>query len=167
MTRTLVHVSTCAQPGPAHDAAADDVRRYAVLRTLRAFRSTSPFRWDLVLDDAAWAIEAITPNYASSLRLHDHVKRLADMAVSGSRLRPLDVRTESLVQKAFELSTSEAPATCQQAVAHLRSLGRLVGDLVDQLVAIRHISPPVPHRDLVSCDFAPSVRPHGPVSHPC
>ncbi|MEV0445332.1 DUF6415 family natural product biosynthesis protein [Streptomyces spectabilis] len=129
---------------------------HAVLQSLRALRCTRPFRWDRVLDDAAWAIDATTPAYACAWRLRGHLRRLADIATSGTRVKPLDTYTHDLVEQARALASSQAPITVSESVVHLRALGQLASDLVDQLIAAHHISPPVTERDVLSAFVPPA-----------
>ncbi|MEV0442926.1 DUF6415 family natural product biosynthesis protein [Streptomyces spectabilis] len=137
-------------------------RGFAVLHALKELRCTRPFRWDQVLDDAVWAIDAQAPDYACAWHLRGHLRRLADIATAGSRIKPLDKDTLDLVDRARELVSSQAPATAPEAVAHLRALGQLASELVDQLIAAHHISPPVTERDVLSAFVPPA-----PVLSPC
>nr|WP_260423248.1 DUF6415 family natural product biosynthesis protein [Streptomyces spectabilis] len=128
----------------------------------RALRCTRPFRWDQVLDDAAWAIDAKAPDYACAWHLRGHLRRLVDIATAGSRIKPLDRYTNNLVAQARELLSSRAPTTAPEAVAYLRALGQLTSELVDQLIAAHLVSPPVSEQDVLSA-FAPPA----PALSPC
>ncbi|MCZ4102952.1 hypothetical protein C8250_039105 [Streptomyces sp. So13.3] len=95
-----------------------------------------------LLDDVATALDDIAPSEDVIedfvQRSRGHLMRLVNIAVS-TRAWQESAYANTLIQRARTLRASEMPGDYRHAVLHLRQMGWVVGELLDQLVAFDSI----------------------------
>ncbi|MEE4543499.1 DUF6415 family natural product biosynthesis protein [Streptomyces sp. V4-01] len=92
---------------------------------------------EALLDDVATALDDVAPCEEDVeeivQRLRGHLMRLVDIAVS-ARVWQTSAYADTLIQRARVLRAEEMPDDHRRAVAHLRRMAWILGDLLDQLV---------------------------------
>jgi hypothetical protein len=109
----------------------------ALGEVLTRLRGWQPLDCDGLLDDVAAALDDLLPDEAGvaalGRRLCDHFGRLADVAVATLADRR-DAYTAGLVRSGHVLRSATAPEDRTGAVAHVRRIGWVTGELLDVLV---------------------------------
>ena len=97
---------------------------------------------EALLDDVALALDDVAPCEETIeevvQRFRGHFMSLVDIAVSTQALQQ-SAYANTLVRRARALRADEMPGDHRRAVLHLRQMGWLIGELLDQLVALDHI----------------------------
>jgi hypothetical protein len=92
---------------------------------------------EALLDDVGAALDDIAPCEEDVeecvQRLRGHLMRLVDIAVS-TRVGQQSVYADTLIQRARVLRAEDMPGDRRRAVAHLRRMAWILGELLDQLV---------------------------------
>ncbi|MER6406898.1 DUF6415 family natural product biosynthesis protein [Streptomyces viridosporus] len=107
---------------------------------LEKVREWQPFDGDAVLDDAAAALDDVSPAAGAAEdiaeRLRGHLAQMVTIAVAAEEDRR-DAATAQLIDQVRTLSAEDAPGDRRQAIGHLRRMGWIAGELLDRLVAAR------------------------------
>ncbi|WP_081237386.1 DUF6415 family natural product biosynthesis protein [Streptomyces viridosporus] len=107
---------------------------------LEKVREWQPFDGDAVLDDAAAALDDVSPATGAAEdiaeRLRGHLAQMVTIAVATEEDRR-DAVTAQLIEQARTLSAEDAPGDRWQAIGHLRRMGWIAGESLDRLVAAR------------------------------
>lgn len=97
---------------------------------------------EALLDDVAMAMDDIAPREEDIEdfveRSRGYLMRLVNIAVS-TRIWQESVYADTLIQRARTLRADEMPGDHRHAVQHLRQMGWVVSELLDQLVTLNSI----------------------------
>ena len=114
---------------------------HAVLGLLRRWAWTAGDS-EALLDDGARALDDVAPNEEEIedivQRFRGHLMSLVDIAVS-TQASKQSAYAGTLVQRSRAVRAVEMPGDHRRAVLHLRQMGWLVSELLDQLVALDFI----------------------------
>ncbi|WP_437044899.1 DUF6415 family natural product biosynthesis protein [Streptomyces sp. enrichment culture] len=98
-----------------------------------------PFDADVVLDDAAIALDEVPPAKEDTEkiagRLRGHLMRLVTIAVATETEQ--DTAAAQLIEHARLLGAEDLPGDHREAVGQLRRMGWTASELLDRLVAMR------------------------------
>lgn len=114
---------------------------HAALETVLAkVRRWQPFDGGALLDDVATALDDVIPEEAVeeiAQRLRGHLMQLVTIAVAGEAEQ--DTAAAQLIERARMLRTDDVPGDHRKAVGHLRRMGWTASELLERLVAMKHL----------------------------
>lgn len=114
----------------------------SVAYLLDRIRIWKPLDGAALLDDVAAVLDDVPPREEdadeTAERLRGHLMQLVNIAVS-SQADQRSRYADTLVQLARTLRAEEIPGDHRRAVLHLRQMGWVTSELLDQLVALNSI----------------------------
>ncbi|MFD9540835.1 DUF6415 family natural product biosynthesis protein [Streptomyces sp. NPDC060022] len=106
-------------------------------------RGWEPFDADSLLDDVGTALDDVPPaeKYQKQLaeRLRGHLMQLVDIAIGGDA-HVKDPITYTLIGHARDIHSMGVPGEPQRVVGHLRRMAWTVNELLERLLATRHLT---------------------------
>ncbi|KAF3470069.1 DUF6415 family natural product biosynthesis protein [Streptomyces sp. Tu 3180] len=112
----------------------------ALGNVLAKVRRWQPFDGGALLDDVASALDDVIPEEAVekiAQRLRGHLMQLVTIAVATEAGQ--DTAVAQLIERARALRTNDVPGDYRKAVGHLRRMGWTAGELLERLVAMKHL----------------------------
>jgi hypothetical protein len=123
---------------PSRWATDDD----SVANLLERIRTWTPLDGTALLDDVAAVLDGVPPSEEETEeiaeRLRGYLMQLVNIAVT-SEADQRSKYAEILVQRARDLRAEEMSGDHRRAVLHLRQMGWVTSELLDQLVALKSI----------------------------
>jgi hypothetical protein len=114
----------------------------AVADLLVRIRAWTPLDGPALLDDVALVLDEGPPaeEQAEEIaeRLRGYLMQLVNIALAGGADRG-SAYAGVLIQRARALRVEEMPGDSRRAVLHLRQLGWVTGELLDQLVVLHYV----------------------------
>lgn len=114
----------------------------AVADLLARIRTWTPLDGEALLDDVASVLDDVPPSEDETEeiaeRLRGHLMQLVHIAIANG-IEEKSTYGADLVQRARTLRAEEVPGDHRQGVLHLRKLGWVTNELLDQLVALNFI----------------------------
>ncbi|MFI8194783.1 DUF6415 family natural product biosynthesis protein [Streptomyces sp. NPDC085946] len=108
---------------------------------LEKLRDWQPFDGGALLDDVAAALDDVPPAKEDTEelaeRLRGHLMQLVNIAVAGEAEQ--DTAAAQLIEQARMLRADDVPGDHRKAVGHLRRMGWTASELLEQLVAMKHL----------------------------